>query len=122
MSERLDDYLRDLPAVPAPDMLWPRIQHHLRERRRRRRRLIALASAASLALWVGQVWRVPTPAPAAPDPAAGMVDLRALDHALQAAYDRGAADAEIDALWRARAAALQQTEPEGDFDAPILRL
>ena len=110
--ETLREVLRDLPEPALSAALWPRL---LEQRRRQVRRRRALAGAASTAVAVmlvailalpGQYPPAATPtAQAPPDPPVA-AQVRALDHALQVAYDRGASDSEVAPLWEARQALL----------------
>lgn len=131
---RLRGYLDALPAPAAPAALAPRILS-LQRRHRRRRRLglttVALAvvaaallpllqptpsgtDAAALATGGDTTAPVSVGGAAAPHPAHR--EVRALDRALQAAYERGADDIELAGLWRERERAL---ETAGD-DTAIL--
>ncbi|MBS0556028.1 MAG: hypothetical protein JSR27_01290 [Proteobacteria bacterium] len=121
-----------MPAArlePLPPDLWPRIaaSHASRQRRRRWRRLatggsvVALVAglAFSLTAWRHAVapdidWQSRAqalelqldslPMPAAKNPMAQLAEseLAHLDSNLQAAYDRGAARGDMDALWQRR--------------------
>lgn len=108
--------LHDLPEVPLPDALWQRVDSGRRQKMRRRKILAGVASLALVA-----VMAMPLLAPMlvdarrsealaayqAPDSQHDIqADLHALDQALQAAYDRGASDAEIAPMWVAREALL----------------
>lgn len=108
--------LHDLPEVPLPDALWQRVDSGRRQKMRRRQILAGVASLALVA-----VMAMPLLAPMlvdarrsealaayqAPDSQHDIqADLHALDQALQAAYDRGASDAEIAPMWVAREALL----------------
>ena len=108
--------LHDLPEVPLPDALWQRVDSGRRQKMRRRKILAGVASLALVA-----VMAMPLLAPMlvdarrsealaayqAPDSQHDIqADLHALDQALQAAYDRGASDAEIAPMWVARDALL----------------
>ncbi|MFC4729156.1 hypothetical protein [Coralloluteibacterium thermophilus] len=112
---RLRAYLASLPAPAAPPIAERILGLH--RRRQRRRRLAWVGSAAACALAVAVVLplvqqtapaagdlsaEATAPPQAVPTPAA----LRQLDRALQAAYARDADPAELEALWRAREAAL----------------
>lgn len=114
-------YLAGLPDPALPPGLWPRLQSAWqRQRHRRRHRVFAfgLAAAAVLTLAVIPLAHRGGPDPVAPPPAtpdlaqaslgnaASLAEVRALDRALQAAYSRGAGDAEITMLWQAREAAM----------------
>lgn len=114
--------------VPPAD-LWPRIAaaHRNRSRQRRLRQLTvgggALALIAALVVWIAVRQYIAAPAidwqaraqalelqldalpmPAAGDPMARLAEseLAHLDGRLQAAYDRGAAQRDVDPLWQRR--------------------
>lgn len=121
MSEHqnpLRERLAALPEAPLPDALWQRLETGRKRQLRRRRQglgLVALAVVALIAMPVfgplptgsGAMREVATVSPL-PHPGDDQVraELRALDQALQAAYDRGATDAEIAPMWVTRAALL----------------
>lgn len=128
---RLRAYLSSLPEPAPPATLWPRIQVTQARRRRQRRRWAALASAAALVLAVLPLRLlrdeavVPPAAPVAAERVAPsridstridaetLAQIRALDRELQAGYARGADEAELASLWRARRAALTGTRRLG---------
>lgn len=110
--------LHDLPEVPLPDALWLRVETGRRQKMRRRKLVTGIASLALVALMA-----TPLLVPLLADADAGrnetlvayqtangqrdiQADLHALDQALQAAYDRGASDAEVAPMWVAREALL----------------
>lgn len=108
---RIDMQLAALPQLELPERLWPRVSA-ARKRRVRQRRAIALGGGvlAALAIVLPNVMP-PAPAlspapstvvhaPSTPYPA--HVRLRSVDLMIQAAYNRGASDAEIAALLSAR--------------------
>lgn len=115
---RMHEQLRDLPEIPLPDGLWKRVDAKRRQKLQRRKLsagIAALALAAVMATplltpMFGGADRVSGEQIAAHSSLRGEHDvraeLRALDHALQAAYDRGASDAEIAPMWVARDALL----------------
>lgn len=115
--------LHDLPEIPLPDALWQRVEAGRRLKIRRRK---LFASTASLALVT--VMAMPLLVPlftatdviqseplAAHQPIRSEQDvhseLRAIDRALQAAYDRGASDAEIAPMWVVRNTLLADSQP-----------
>ena len=115
-STHVREQLHALPEVPLPDTLWQRVDAGRRQKLRRRKFGAGIASLALVA-----VLATPLLAPlltgadvmenrrvAVHQPVRGehdiQAELRALDHALQVAYDRGASDAEIAPMWVARAA------------------
>ncbi|MBB5015509.1 hypothetical protein [Rehaibacterium terrae] len=131
-SETGDDarvlaYLAGLPEPEPPATLWLRLAA-ARQRRHTRRRAarFGLAAVAALALAVLAPWRV-APPPLAPsalppeavatfampslDDADAIAELRALDRALQSAYEQGASEQEVAALWRARERAAARLQP-----------
>lgn len=110
--------LHDLPEVPLPEALWQRVDGGRRQKMRRRRLFAGIASLALVA-----VMATPLLVPLLTDADAGraqssvayqpangqndiQADLHVLDQALQAAYDRGASDAEVAPMWVAREALL----------------
>jgi hypothetical protein len=120
-------HLDDLPEFDPPADLWPRIAAAYEGRRRSRRRaLFGTALAAGIALLAIAVPQLRGPQPIddalaalqrqsraleveladlsanGAAPIESEVELRAIETALQAAYDRGGADAEIAPLWQAR--------------------
>lgn len=117
-STQVRQELHDLPEIPLPDALWRRVEAGRRQKMHRRKIGAGIATLALAAL-------VATPllAPLLTDADAGrgealvayqpangqrdiQADLRVLDQALQAAYDRGASDAEVAPMWVAREALL----------------
>lgn len=117
-STQMHEQLRDLPEIPLPDTLWRRVDAKRRQKLRRRKLGVGIATLA-LAVVMTAPLLVPMFAGAdrarnerivAHPPMRGehdvQAELRALDHALQAAYDRGASDAEIAPMWVARDALL----------------
>jgi len=115
-SDGLRHALEELHDPPAPEALWPRLRARRRRQLRSRRAITALASTGlAAALFVVLVRPGTVPAPAivtrAPSMHASSADdmdarVRAIDRALQAAYDRGASDTEIAPMWEARHALL----------------
>lgn len=100
--------LEALPPPPLPDDLWPRLAAR-RERERNRRRWLGAAAGlvlAAVALPLLQPAVDEPPHPVAerlattPQPTADAI--LAVDRALQAAYARGATDAEVSPLWEIR--------------------
>jgi len=124
IEERLRRRL-DALAPPSPGAA---LEARVRAAHRRRVRRLA-AGMAALALAALVPWLVLRPEPggdpptAGAGPALGSMDpadasrrqgqVQAIDLALQAAYDHGASDDEIDALWRARAELLVAAAPSG---------
>ena len=122
-SNRVRERFDALPEVPLPESLWQRVD--VQRRKRILRRKLGM-SAATLAL-VGalpifsffqmfndanvdsrhEVAAV-TPLSLERDIQA---DVQAIDYALQAAYDRGASDAEIAPMWVARDTLLASIRP-----------
>lgn len=119
-------HLDDLPEFDPPADLWPRIAAtYARRRQNRRRALFGTALAAGIALLAVAVpYRTAPPADRAlaelqlrsqalEHELAGLsargaasigseIELRAIETALQSAYDRGGAADEIAPLWQAR--------------------
>jgi hypothetical protein len=114
----MHEQLRDLPEIPLPDGLWQRVDGKRRQKLWRRKlgagiATLALAAAVASPLLIPMFAgadRAPGERTAAHSTMRGehdvQAELRALDHALQAAYDRGASDAEIAPMWVARDALL----------------
>ena len=119
--------LQQLPDAPMPDALWPRVNAARGRRFHRRRIGLAAAAVVAAVAVVSLPWPPPpgnAPAPAhatvasvLPATQSSPVDtttqLRALDRALQAGYERNASDAELASLWAARARLVS------DQDAPL---
>jgi hypothetical protein len=113
---RVHEQLHALPEIPLPDALWRRVDAKRRQKLQRRKlgagiaalALVAVIAAPLLAPMFAGADRTPGEQIAA-RPAVqhnAQAELRALDRALQAAYDRGASDAEIAPMWVARDALL----------------
>lgn len=110
--EGIRQALGHMPEPVPPDSLWPRLLLRRRRQVRRRRVLAGLASTGMVAAFIALLARPgwipePTPPPATPPAqvAAGNqldAQLRAIDRALQVAYDRGASDSEVAPMWEAR--------------------
>ena len=115
---QVHEQLHALPEVPLPDALWRRVDAKRRQKLRRRKLGVGIAALALAAVMSAPLLipmfaaadRAPNERIAAHLPMRGerdvQAELRALDHALQAAYDRGASDAEIAPMWVARDALL----------------
>lgn len=119
-------YLESLGEPALPDGLWDRVEGARRQRMRRRLGGVAVASVAALALafavpgGLADQEELPQLAESAPegavkappgDDADRIRTVHAIDRALQAAYDRNAADDEIEPLWRARQALMAAATP-----------
>ena len=115
---QLRQELHALAEIPLPEALWQRVEAGRRQKMRRRKLGAGIASLALVAVMATPLL-VPllTDADAgrgkplvADQPANGQRDIQAdlhvLDQALQAAYDRGASDAEVAPMWVAREALL----------------
>ena len=112
------EQLHALPEIPLPDTLWRRVDAKRRQKLRRRKLGAGIATLALAAVMATPLLipmfagadRAQNEQIAARPPMRGehdmQAELRALDHALQAAYDRGASDAEIAPMWVARDALL----------------
>ncbi|MDR6839967.1 hypothetical protein [Pseudoxanthomonas sacheonensis] len=122
-STQLRERLHALPEIALPDTLWQRVEAG-RKRKIRRRKLGGGVAALMLAVAMA----APLLAPILTGTHSmrseqGIVqhdvdaELRALDQALQAAYDRGASDAEIAPMWVTRDALLAGIRP----DSPAFR-
>jgi len=110
-SDDIMQRMRRAPEVPPADALWPRLLAE-QARRTRRRRAIAGISASAMALVLMVFMARPlfvephetgmvAVQPQEP-PADLQADVRALDQALQAAYNRGASDSEVAPMWETR--------------------
>jgi hypothetical protein len=127
-NDWLAGHLSALPDPEPPSPLFERVMTS----RTRRRRVRALSSAAVLLVGAALLWpllRTPILSSPAEEVAAVTVDdlrLLLIDRRLQAAYDGGASDEHLAALWQARArlAAAGDTPPptEEIEDATILSL
>ena len=106
--------LRALPELPPAPEALPRL---LRKRRALQQRRLTTAAALALVLALPLFWlrdtgdalpvAIDAAAPEAAPPAASadpIADLRAIDRALQAAYESRASDDEIAHLWATRQA------------------
>ena len=117
-STRVREQLDALPDIPLPDTLWQRVEARRMHKVRRWKWGMGGATLVLVALMAtplltpvftgtgmerGRSAVALKPTPALRDIQA---EVRALDHALQAAYDRGASDAEIAPMWVARHALL----------------
>lgn len=129
-EQRIRERLAALPEVPLPEALWQRVDS------RRRRKLLqrklgvgagvfALAGVLAFKLLLPALQPGEAHAPqrvaaaALPALSDAQADIRAIDQALQAAYDRGASDAEVAPIWAARAAllaAVQSAHPAARQD------
>ena len=119
-ADPLREQLRSLPDLPPPDALWSKLQNRQRQRTTRHRLLIG-TGLATCALAAGVLFSVkppvslPTPLPdmhTSADLAAEPVrNLKAVDHALQVAYARGASDEELAPLWNIRQQLASATTP-----------
>lgn len=112
-ERKLHRQLHDLPDLAVPAALEARILRTRRGHLRRRGTILGVACLACGALAVATLpQRSPVPAAPAPhaaamatEPEAGVdvdLQLRAIDQALQAAYDSNARSDEIASLWKAR--------------------
>lgn len=129
-STRLHERLAALPDVPLSGALWQRLEARRARTMRRRKRVFGLATLAVMAVLVVPflaAMREPVDAvhPQALASAAdgngdadARAELRVLDQALQAAYDRGATDAEIAPMWVTRAALLAGISSGGSVPPP----
>lgn len=117
-STRVREQLDALPEIPLPDKLWQRVEAG-RKQKFQRRKLGAGIAAITLVAVVAMPLFAPVftgsgveqgMQTVASQPASGgrdiQAEVRALDHALQVAYDRGASDAEIAPMWVVRDALL----------------
>lgn len=119
--DHLHRVLESMPEPPAPESLWPRVREQRRRQVRRRRIGTGLASTALVAVLLVVAWPrqavAPTDTAAHTQSLAGHVAddrVRALDHALQTAYERGASDDEVAPLWAARHALIAQYDTPRD--------
>lgn len=112
-SDELRRRLASMPDAAPPSALWPRLEaSRRRQLRQRRNGAVAAGSILVLACASTMPWTLPTGPGAGPSTARVVAvarsphdvaaDLRAIDHALQVAYSRGASDDELTPLWNAR--------------------
>lgn len=108
---RLEAQLAALPPLELPKGLWSRVSAAQRRRvRQRRTMVVGGCMLAALAIVLPNMLpqaTSPAPAPVAmvhapPAHAPAHARLQSVDHMIQAAYNRGASDAEITALLSAR--------------------
>ncbi len=121
-EHRIREHLNALPEVPLPETLWQRVEGRRRSRLVRNR---LAASVTTFALIGGLSFKLLVPTvehdgvendqeeaqqvattSSVPGQVDAQADIRAIDHALQTAYDRGATDAEVAPIWAAREALL----------------
>lgn len=113
--DRFHELLQSLPEPPEPG-LWPRVLAARRRQRRQRRVVAGVASFGVAALLAVALWPGVQAPPAVDTPAIVQAtpdvdeQLRALDRALQTAYDRGASDDELAPLWEVRQALAAQLD------------
>jgi hypothetical protein len=124
-ASQVHAYLSALPTPAVGRDLFQRIEG-TRQRRQVRRRLFA-GSVALLAFCALLLTLPTSPGPVVealviqPTPAtqAAGAQLRAIDRQLQAAYDRGADEAQLAALWRARELAVNRDIKESEHETII---
>ncbi|MET0582342.1 MAG: hypothetical protein ABWX88_05295 [Pseudoxanthomonas sp.] len=125
-ADELRERLRALPDFPLPETLWQRVEAGRRRKLQRRKLgggiaamlLVGLMATPLLAPMLSgtrgpQLEQANAQRPA-DDAHDVQAELRALDLALQAAYDRGASDAEIAPMWVTRDALLASARSGGD--------
>lgn len=116
--------MHELPDIPLPDALWQRVEAGRRQKMRRRKLGTGIATLALVAVMATPLFMPlftgadagrgePLVAHQSTDRGDIQNDLRVLDQALQAAYDRGADDAEIAPMWVARNALLASLQSAG---------
>lgn len=120
-DQRIKRRLVSMPPVPPAPQLWPRLQQARQRRVDRFKNTVGAAAVLLLCValvpLLGDSGRPPAPAPlanssGAPTAPQATLDqdtleqIRALDRALQTAYDEGASDDEVEPLWKARQALL----------------
>lgn len=110
----------DPSLPPLPDTLWPKLVDAHRRRRRVLRGGVEMLCAALILGGIALVApdhddrvqpSAQTYAQTHATPASWQ-ELRAVDHALQAAYALGASDDEIEPLWQLRRTLAMQASPE----------
>ena len=117
-ADELRKRLHALPEILLPDSLWQRVEAGRRRKIQRRKLgggmaallIAAVIAAPSLAPMLTGTRTIQAEQGIVQQPAHGgqdvQAELRALDQALQAAYNRGASDAEIAPMWVTREALL----------------
>ena len=117
-SNRVRERFDALPDVPLPESLWQRVDAQRRQKVLRRKLGMSAATLALvgvLAIYLPSQMFNGADVDSSHEVAAAkpvsmprdiQADVQAIDHALQAAYDRGASDAEIAPMWVARDALL----------------
>lgn len=117
-SNRVRERFDALPDVPLPESLWQRVDAQRRQKILRRKLGMSAATLAlvgMLAIYLPSQMFKGANVDSGHEVAAAkpvsmprdiQADVQAIDHALQAAYDRGASDAEIAPMWVARDALL----------------
>lgn len=130
-SRQARQHMRDLPEPALPDTVWQRVEAGRRLRMQQRKFglvgvAMALLAALSTPVFMGMLGGgdpLPVAHRVVHEPSRSEQDLeaelRALDHALQVAYERGASDAEVAPMWVARNALLshphsRQTRAKND--------
>lgn len=121
--DRVRERFDALPDIPLPESLWQRVDARRRQKVLRRKLGMGVATLALVGvLAISLPSRMFNGANAdssdeiaAVEPVSTQrdiqADVQAIDHALQAAYDRGASDAEIAPMWVARDALLASIRP-----------
>lgn len=129
-STQVRQELRALPEIPLPDALWQRVEAVRLRKVQRRKTGIGIVTLALVAVMAspllvplftgtGRVQGEQLVAHPLADGARDIqADVRALDQALQAAYDRGASDAEIAPMWVARNALVGSSLSRSAIPAP----
>jgi hypothetical protein len=122
-SNRMREHFDALPDVPLPESLWQRVDAQRRKKILRRKLGMSAATLALVGvLAISSSFQMFDDAnldgrhevAAATSVALQrdiQADVQAIDYALQAAYDRGASDAEIAPMWVARDTLLASTRP-----------
>ena len=129
-SNRMRERFDALPEVPLPESLWQRVDAQRRKNILRRKLGMSAATLALVGvLAISSSFQIFDGANVDSRHEVAAVtsvslqhdlqaDVQAIDYALQAAYDRGASDAEIAPMWVARDTLLASVRPASTSAKP----